>query len=217
MTTVTRDTRLIHIPTGDYPVYLRDLNTRIENACINPDRIDSEALVDFGYAPVVEVDMPPGDVVSEGAPELVDGVYKRTWIIREHTPVEEAALLKQAKDTALVAIEQLRVNEFRDGVPYQFTEGVYHVQIRSEDRINIVSLRIMAKEALAAGSPFAIKFRVAENVSVDLEAEEVVAMSDAVAAQVQAGYQAIWDLKDLTELAETIAEIPEIPTSIFSL
>lgn len=219
MTTVTRDTRLINTETGDYPVYLQELSSKIPNTCF-PAVIDSEALVDFNYVPVEEVPVPQGDVVTEGAPILEDGVYKRNWIVRQHTPEEDANLLKQAKDTAMVAIEQLRVTQFKIGFPHLFGDNadMYHVQVRDTDRVNILSYRTLAKEAIAEGNAeFFVEFRVYENISVHLNAEEMVEMANASATQVLAGYKVIWELKLATETAATIEDIPALPESIFSL
>jgi len=62
-----------------------------------------------------------------------------------------------------------------------------------------------------------VEFRVYENVSVHLDAQEVVEMADAAAAQVQTGYKTIWTLKGQIEAATTVEEIPALPDSLFSL
>lgn len=220
MTLVTRDTRLINTETGEYPVYLQELSSKIPNACF-PSSIDSEALVDFNYVPVMEVEAPQGDVVTEGDPVLEDGVYKRNWIVRVYSPQEYNALLQQKKETTLYNIEQLRVAQFKIGFPHLFGENadLYHVQVRDTDRVNILSYRTLAKEALAEGTAdqFSVEFRVYENVSVHLDAQAMVDMANASAVQVLAGYKVIWELKLATEQATSFEDIPALPETIFSL
>jgi hypothetical protein len=219
MTLVTRDTRLIKLDTGEYPLFLDDFRSR--TGAVIGTSIDSEALVEFGYAPVLEVPRPDvGDVITEGAPEEVEGQWRRVWVVRDYNAEEAAVELQQAKATALYGIEQFRIAQFKIGFPHLFNNGndIYHVQIRDTDRVNIVSLRTLAKEAIADNNAaFEVEFRVYENVSVHLDAQEVVEMADAAAAQVQTGYKTIWTLKGQIEAATTVEEIPALPDSLFSL
>lgn len=219
MTTVNRETRLLNTETGEYPVYLQELSSKTPNTCF-PSVIDSEALVDFNYVPVMDVEMPQGDVITEGSPVLIDGVYKRNWIVRNHTPEEYAGLLQQAKDANLVAIENLRVSQFKIGFPHLFgvNGDLYHVQVRDTDRVNILSYRVLAKEALSENnSAFRVEFRMYENISVTMTAEEMVEMANASATQVLIGYKTIWNLKAATLNATVLEDVPTLPESIFSL
>lgn len=215
MTLVTKQTRLIHPESGDYPVYLDQMGSRLVGSF--PSTVDSEIMETFGYFAVTMTPMPQGDVVIEGVPEEIDGAWFSTWVVREYTPEEKASLLQQAKDNALYQIERLRIDEFEKGVPYEFEGNTYMIQVRNTDRINILARYIKAKEALAEGTPFSIGFRTAEDVSIQLDAAGMVAMADEIESKVDLGYKTIWDLKDLTKLAETISEIPEIPATIFSV
>lgn len=215
MTTVVSNTRLIESDTGDYPVYLYQLSSRVEGT-IFPSKIDSDALIEFGYEVVNEVDKPAGDVVTEGAPELRDGEWYRTWIVRSFSEEELSVNLAAAKEQLEPQIEAFRVSSFEKGFPYQFAEGLYHVQIRTTDRLNITSIRTVAKEAIAAGGVLPVSFRVYENVSVQLTAEEFVAMSDATFARVIEGYAVVHALKDQIKSATTLAELPTIPYELFA-
>lgn len=221
MSLVTRDTRLIFAETEEYPLFLEDFRSRI-NAVIGPT-IDSEALVDFGYFPVEEVPKPTeGDVITEGKPAFDEetGKWRRTWDVRGHTPEETAAVLQQAKDTMLYNIDQFRLAQFRIGFPHLFNGGAdtYHIQVRDSDRVNILARYTKAKEALEANdTEKRFEFRVYENVSVFMTAQEMVDMGDASDNQVEAGYRKIWALKIQTENAATLAEIPTLPESLFTL
>jgi len=218
MTTVTRNTRLINTETQEYPVFLQELKEKIPNSCISDVSIEAEALVDFNYVPVKEVEPPAGDVVSEGPPILEDGVYRRNWIVREHTPDEYSALLQQAKDTQLVIIENLRIAQFRIGFPFLAPDGeIYHIQVRDADRVNILAYRTLSKEAIAEGREYTVNFMTYENVLVALTAAEFVEMSDDSVVQVEKGFKVIWDLKLQTRAATSIEEIPAVPETIFSL
>lgn len=216
MTTVNRTTRLIESDSGDYPLYLADLASRVNNTSF-PQVVDSEILFEFGYEVVLDTEVPVNDVVTEGAPELRDGSWYRVWNARAFNPTELDANLSAAKAALKAQAETKRLTEFEKGFPYQFGETVYHVQIRPTDRQNITALRIIAKEAVDAGAPFPINFRVWENVSVALTATEMVAVANAALYKVSEGYETTWTFKDQVDAATTIAELPVLPTELFTL
>jgi uncharacterized protein (DUF736 family) len=216
MTTVNRTTRLIESDSGDYPLYLADLATRVNNTSF-PQVVDSEILFEFGYEVVLDTEVPVNDVVTEGAPELRDGSWYRVWNARSFNETELSANLTAAKAALKAQAEAKRIADFEKGFPHQFGETIYHVQIRPTDRQNITALRIIAKEAVDLGAPFPINFRVYENVSVALTAPEMVAVANAALYKVSEGYEVIWTFKDQVDAATTIAELPVLPTELFTL
>ncbi|WP_417733913.1 hypothetical protein [Roseovarius sp.] len=62
-----------------------------------PRELDSETLAFLGYALVAPTARPSGDVVTEAAPELIDGQWRQVWSVRDYTPEERAAMLDDAK------------------------------------------------------------------------------------------------------------------------
>jgi hypothetical protein len=216
MTTVNRTTRLIESDSGDYPLYLADLPSRVPNTSF-PQVVDSEILFEFGYEPVLDVEVPVNDVVTEGAPELRDGSWYRVYNARAFNETEVNTNLAAAKAALKTQAEAKRVADFEKGFPYQFGEQIYHVQIRPTDRQNITALRVIAKEAVAAEVPMPINFRVYENVSVTLTAAEMVDVANATFSKVSEGYEVIWTFKDQVDAATTIAELPVLPSELFTL
>jgi hypothetical protein len=215
MTTVNRTTRLICSDTGEYPLYLSDLSTRVTGT-IFPSVIDSDDLFDFGYEVVLDVSVPQADIVVEGKPELRDGNWYRTYDARSYSEAEVMANLATAKAGLLAQIESFRIAQFDKGFPYDFSGNTYHVQIRTTDRQNISSIRVIAKEAIEAGKELPVAFRVYENVTVNLTAEEFVTLADTTFLRVTEGYQVAWVLKDQIAQATTLAELPTIPEEMFS-
>ncbi|MHB0775430.1 hypothetical protein [Halomonas sp. WWR20] len=63
-----------------------------------------ELLANYKWVPVQYTARPSGDVVAEGQPELVDGIWHQTWEVREYTAEELAERLEQAKDDAMQRI-----------------------------------------------------------------------------------------------------------------
>jgi len=77
----------INVETGQYPIYRRRIELN------HPDIIFPKAkpINHPDYALVNPVNKPAGDVVTEGAPERVDGEYQQTWQVRPFTAEESAA------------------------------------------------------------------------------------------------------------------------------
>lgn len=217
MSTVTQETLLIHQPSGDYPLKLADLRLRIEH-CIVPDRIDSEALVEFGYFPVFESDMPTDGVPVESTPELKDGVYYRVWTTRPLTDAETATVLAIAKEGKLQEVLAFQQEQTNVGVPCLIGGTVYHVQVRSDQDISVVTnLRIAAKEAVNEAKEITFEFRMYENVNIELGAQPMLVLADHVLDQTQVGRKAIWALKDAVAASTTVDELPVIPDALFNV
>ena len=215
MTTVNHSTPLILSETNEYPVYLSGLGARFNTSF--GSSVDAEDLIEFGLEIVHRVATPVADVVTEGAPELKNGEYYQTWIARAYTDDEKTSQLQVAKNTRLAELEAFRVAQFEKGFPVNFGEDVFHVQIRDKDRANIRELRTLAKEALDAETTFETDFRVYENKTVALGAQGILELANATFAQVAAGRKVIWDLKDATVAATTVAELPAVPVELFTL
>lgn len=215
MTTVTRTTRLIHSDSGTYPVFLGDMAKYAPNTAFGPTS-DSETLYEFGIEIVKEIPAPVGDVVTEGQPENLSGVWTQTWITRSYSEVEEANQLEERKTILRTQAESLRIAALGKGFPYKFpNDQVLHVQVRSSDRGNISDYRTIAKEVVAAGAALDFPFRVYENITVVLTAEEMVAMADRTFVQVKQSYQVSWDYKGAIDAAMTFEDLPEAPTDYF--
>ena len=214
---VTANTRLIFADTQEYPVFLSQMGARLVGS-FGPET-ESEVLEEFGYYVVHDTPVPVGDVVHEIAPELVNGVWERRYASREFDPSEDAAQLASAKAQHHASIEQFRIASFEKGFPLLFNNDadLYHVQIRTKDITNLTALRVLARESVQDQTPYAIKFRVYENVNISMNAAEVIRMSNYANLHVQEGLQVIWDLKDATDAATSVAEFPVIPDELFEL
>lgn len=212
MTTVTRQTRLIHAETGTYPLFMDNLATYAPNTTFGPTT-DAETLIEFGLEIVKEVPAPVNDVVTEGAPEEVNGEWQQTWVSRTFSEVEMAEKLVTAKALLQSQAETLRVEQFERGFPHTFGGNVYHVQIRNADRSNLLGLRTVAKEVIAAGGEMTFEFRVYENVVVAIGAPEMVAVADAAFAAATLGYKKTWAVKDGADNATAVEDLPVLPTA----
>jgi ABC-type proline/glycine betaine transport system ATPase subunit len=177
---------------------------------------DSETLYEFGIELVKETPAPAGDVVTEGEPENILGIWTQTWVSRSYSEVEAANKLEERKTIMRTQAESLRIAALGKGFPYKFAnDQVLHVQVRSSDRGNISDYRTIAKEVIAGGGTMDFPFRVYENITVVMTAQQVVDMADRTFVQVQQSYAVSWDYKAAIDAALTFEDLPEEPTNFF--
>jgi hypothetical protein len=87
----------INTETLDYPLTLRQIHQAVPNVSL-PKEPDEATLSVLGFAAVQPTERPSGDVVTEGHPELVEGTWRQTWVVRDFTPEELVGRLKRSRE-----------------------------------------------------------------------------------------------------------------------
>lgn len=130
----------INTQTAGYPV------TRAEIEAALPTAIWADTAPPAPYAVVQEALDPPtpgdGEVLVEGEPELVEGVWRRTWTAEAIPPRSLADLLTQVNADRDVRIDGGFLHTV-DGVEYTF-------QSKPSDRENVMGMAMAAGAALAS-------------------------------------------------------------------
>lgn len=208
------NTLFIEVATGLYPVTLYMIIDKFKaqnmSFSMTPPRVDIENL---GYGIVMPMQRPEGDVVVEGPPELVDGQWEQTWVVRDFNESELSAQLEFAKITANDRIMAVRNDDFQLGMTHAVGDKTFNVQLRIEDRINLLGMYTIGKEMVEAGSEQLEAFRSYENETIMLTPQETVDMALAALAAVKSISQSTWTLKDQVDAATKLADIPVIPTT----
>jgi hypothetical protein len=213
---ITASTALLKVATGAYPVYFQQV--RVDNPEVSfPENPTEDCLAEYGFAVVYPTDRPNGDVVTEGTPTLLDGQYTQTWSVREYTAAEEVVLLADRKRLLSDQVLALREKDLASGFIYEKDEEtIFGVQLRPEDRLNLLILKGLAQFLLAASSDQTTMFRSTENVGYPLTPAELLAMCDAALVAGSNIYAASWVLKDQIEAASTLAALPTIPATLIA-
>lgn len=213
---ITASTLLIKVDDQTYPVGLygvRQANPNVSFAA-EPD----EAVInDLGYAVVTPVAQPVGDVVTEAAPELVEGVWTQKWDVRAFTPEEIQTNLDVKKNVLMAQVNTLRDAKLAEGVKFDFGGdfGLLTIQLGPVDCTNILGVRVTADAYVKAGlGETVMGFRTMENIVAMGPATMMVALSDAAFIRVNSVYVAAWSLKDAIKAATTLAELPEVPAEL---
>lgn len=210
---IAQNTRLINEETGEYPVYLRHVRREKPHVSLPQIPTDDQIKV-LGYYPVSSVSAPDGDVVSEGVPEKVEGEYRQTWNVRDHTQNETEQRLNARKDRLQESANRIREVDFSNGMPHTFidTDTVGHVHLKPADRVILLGLRMQAREMETAGVTDAVfQYRTMENDVHVLDTEEMITMTTQALGFFEQIMANSWTTKDLIEAAQTEGELPEVP------
>lgn len=213
MEKVNSSTLFIEVATGKYPVTLSDIARKYTDRSfsVTPPRVD---ISDLGYEVVNPSLKPEGDVVLEGQPELIEGEWFKVWDVRNYNDSEKSVMLAQRKETLSSQVMQIRNDDFEIGTTYTLSSEVsFNVQLRQEDRINLLLLNMRAKEAILAEDTSLESFRSYENITFKLTPTQIVEMTDTALTAVKSIYEQSWKFKDQIEAAVKMEDLPELPVT----
>ena len=213
MEKVNSSTLFIEVATGKYPVTLSDIARKYTDRSfsVTPPRVD---ISDLGYEVVSPSLKPEGDVVTEGEPELIEGEWFKVWDVRNYNDSEKSVMLTQRKETLSSQVVQIRNDDFEIGTTYTLSPEVsFNVQLRQEDRINLLLLNMRAKEAILAEDTSLESFRSYENITFKLTPTQIVEMTNTALTAIKSIYEQSWKFKDQIEAAVKIEDLPELPVT----
>lgn len=126
----------------------------------------------------------------------------------QFTPPPRWATLADAQQDTLIKIDQSREDAFAAGLNYEINGHPDVVQTRLQDKINLLGLRLEAQELNSAGVTDAVMpFRAESNTGYQLTPQQMIDLTDAALAHIQAIYQQSWQLKDAITTAKTQDEL----------
>lgn len=215
MANVNTSTLLIKVADQQYPLNLYQVKQNHKNISI-PKEPSVEQIQALGYAVVERVERPVGDVVTEGTPELVEGVYKQTWVVRSFNTEELANQFNSKKQTAVNEIDRVRNRDLAKGFLHTFPDATqFHIQLRDGDRANLSGLRIKADSLITQGvTDPVMSIMTYENVAKALTPAQMVEATDAAFTGYMAIMEAAWLLKAQANDAKIEAELPTIPETL---
>lgn len=204
--------RLIRVEDQTYPLYYTDVRKANSNVSF-PAEPTEELLADFGYAVVADGEVPSGEgTVNEIAPKLVDGIWQRQHELVPYTEEELAQQFTSKQESARHRVQQALQSAVEVGFTYQLGKDAIGVQVRDQDRVSLLTLREEAR-GLATDKE-TVTFRTASNDVVQVPKQDMIKMStDALSYHSQL-VSVGWALKDAVSAAQSIAELPTIPTTI---
>lgn len=189
-----------------YPVYLSDFkaeNTNVSTGAF----VYEEGMAEFGYYPVIDVEIPQGDVVTEGRPQQgEDGVWYKTWIARDYTEEEIAENLRREKEQRTYSAKSNFENENMNGL-----QSGDHLLSLDYNSISLYHSIIVAAQYAEEGKIFSLMTQ--NNKVVELARDDmVVELETAISEYVGAYNNLCAYVKELNQV-EKIEDLPEVPYS----
>lgn len=111
--------------------------------------------------------------------------------------VKDADILSNEIQIAKQTVDTYRNERFSEGVDFDFAGTPDKIQVRGEDRANILGVILAAEKNIAAGNMSHItNFRSSSNVTYQLTQDQVLLLGQAALLGIDAIYQESWVLKD---------------------
>lgn len=215
MVMVTPSDVLIRLSDNYYPLNLEEVRQAHPLVSFG-NELAEEDLTDLGYALVHDTERPEGDVVIELPPLEVDGVWQRQWQAREFDEGEIADRFAAVKADYFANLDRVVSAILAVGMPYTHNGQTIHVQLRGQDKINLLALQGKNERLVEKGVTDRQQiFRPYENETLMLTPQEMVDLCDKALSTMEAIYIKVWAIKDQADRATVAEELPPLPESLF--
>ncbi|MEI9553862.1 hypothetical protein [Enterobacter hormaechei] len=198
-------TPMIRLSDMKYPVYLSDFLKEHTNVSIGSYVWEKDMRDLWGYCMVHDSEVPVGDVVTEGKPELneEDDLWYKTWVARDFYPEEIAENLARAKEDHRVRAYQQYTADLTSGVT---VDGqVFSVEPR--ELINLDTIKAYAQ----AHPDDTILIRTSDFGTLSLPSAEAVEKINTIMIATGKVHQNLLAYVKTVYDTEVITDIPEVP------
>lgn len=198
-------TPMIRLSDMKYPVYLSDFLKEHTNVSIGSYVWEKDMRDLWGYCMVHESEVPVGDVVTEGKPELneEDDLWYKTWVARDFYPEEIAENLARAKEDHRIRAYQQYTSDLTSGVT---VDGqVFSVEPR--ELINLDTIKAYAQ----AHPDDNILIRTSDFGTLSLPSAEAVEKINTIMIATGKVHQNLLAYVKTVYDTEVITDIPEVP------
>lgn len=200
-------TPMIRMSDMRYPVYLSDFLKEHTNVSIGSYVWEADMRDLWGYCMVHDSEIPVGDVVTEGPPQLnpEDDLWYKTWVARDFYPEEIAENLSRAKDDYRARAYQQYTVDLSTGVTVD--GDIFAVEPR--ELVNLDTIKAYAQ----AHPDQTILIRKADFSTLVLSAADAIAKIDAIMVATGKVHQNLLSYVKTVYDTTVITEIPEVPTT----
>lgn len=205
--TVTNTTRLIKISTGEYPRYFSQVRQDNPNTMFGYPTTDI-TLKGFDHAPVLESEIPQGDVVTEIAPLLKeDGYYYTQYEVRPFTSEEYQEKLNTMKSSVREDIKYTLEQDLMQGIDYTFNGVKYNLKLRPFDISGYLATREIAK--INTNDTYSIN--IGDVVIESLTSQQIEELTLNILQTYKEFMSDYWDFVKRLNSASAFEDIPERP------
>lgn len=172
-------------------------------------------LKEFSHELVLGVSEPEHFI--EGVSKYIDGIWSE--VDQASYDASEAKKIEGAKSNLIAEIKKARTKAMFTDVTVPFPADEETVQFRNPtDQGNLQAKVTGAMALVIAGTPTAqMKFTVANNDEVSMEAQELMSAGMAILAEKDSVYYSYKALKDAAQAATTTEELLQVETDLKAL
>lgn len=201
---------VIRLSDEKYPLYMPEVRGSTTQISF-PVPIRDYILEGYGYMPVYSSDIPEGDVVTEGQPELrEDGKWYMTWNARDFTPEEAAANLAKEKEYLISQGLSLLNYDLSTGIKYEYKGVVYSVDVMQEKLTILLCIKSLAKDS-SPDTNFEYSFM--DGTLLSLTRDDFLTMWNSVMSSVYALNKAYWAFREVVKQSENVELLPLLPAT----
>lgn len=209
---ILRDGELIAGPMPWDAARVRDIVMRqggdyrlIPNGFLKAAHISSISVLPVRH---IKPELAKGQAYGAADRAVTDEEVRYTYPVRDMAPEELEQELESAKHNKRKEIDRAREAAFNNGIACDIAGEPDVVQTRIQDKVNLLGLRMEAKDLEASGVTDAVMpFRGLSNVERLLSPQQVIDLTSAALDHIQSIYKTSWKLKDAVDNAETIEEV----------
>lgn len=198
-------TPMIRMSDMKYPVYLSDFLQEHTNVGIGSYVWEADMRDLWGYCMVHDSEVPVGDVVTEGMPELnpEDDLWYKTWVARDFYPEEIAENLVRAKEDHRTRAYQQYTQDLTAGVTV--AGDVFSVEPR--ELLNLDTIKAYAQ----ANPDKNILIRKLDFSTLSLSSPDAIAKIDEIMVATGKVHQNLLGYVKSVYDTTVITDIPEVP------
>lgn len=201
---------IIRVSDEKYPMYMPEVRASTTQTSF-PIPIRDYILEPFGFMPVYSSDIPSGDVVTEGKPELKeDGKWYMTWDVRDFTPEEKAANLAKEKDYLISQGLSLLNYDLSTGISYVYAGKTYSVDVMQEKLTILLCIKSLAKDAPEDTN---YQYSFMDGTLLSFTREEFLTMWNSVMSSVYELNKTYWAFREVVKQAVDVESLPALPAT----
>lgn len=201
---------IIRLSDKKYPMYMPEVRASTTQTSF-PVPIRDYMLEAYGYMPVYSSDIPEGDVVTEGQPELRDdGKWYMTWNARDFTPEEAAANLAKEKEYLISQGLSLLNYDLSTGIEYEYKGVVYSVDVMQEKLTILLCIKSLAKDS-SPDTNFEYSFM--DGTLLSLTRDDFLTMWNSVMSSVYNLNKAYWSFREVVKQSGDVESLPPLPNT----
>lgn len=195
-----------------YPKYFNDVRNEYKNVSF-PETPQQEVLEPFGYFPVLDSEIPEGDVITEGTPAKgEDGKWYKTYTSRNYTEEELIQVLAQSKQEKIDSTSLIIQNDLDQGYSFTLDDEQLTTKLTDEDIAKLICFEAYVNSS--SDTTFSYYFN--EKFKTTLTKQQALDFISQSLSYRYKIYMQYWAFTSSVNSATKVEDLPEVPDTFRS-